>query len=88
MKGGHDFNNSTLKNSTLVQADFRDKHNKFTKTPNLSKIICLPKITSQKYLSILAAHGKNTSAKELHNDLWKISSWAYPWKMSFNQASS
>ena len=88
MKGGHDFNNSTLENSTLVQADFRDKHNKFTNTPNLPKITYLPKITSQKYLSILAVHSKNTSAKELHNDLWKISSWAYPWKMSFNQASS
>ena len=31
-----------------------------------------------------AAHGKNTSAKELNNELRKISNWAYQWKMSFN----
>ena len=29
-------------------------------------------------------HDKNTSAKELNNDLRKISNWAYQWKMSFN----
>ena len=29
-------------------------------------------------------HDKNTSANELNNDLRKISSWAYQWKMSFN----
>ena len=29
-------------------------------------------------------HNANTTAKELNNDLFKISRWAYQWKMSFN----
>ena len=29
-------------------------------------------------------YNANTTAKELNNDLVKISSWAYQWKMSFN----
>ena len=29
-------------------------------------------------------HNANTTAKELNNDLVKISSWDYQWKMSFN----
>ena len=29
-------------------------------------------------------HNANTTAKELNNDLVKISNWAYQWKMSFN----
>ena len=29
-------------------------------------------------------HNANTTAKELNNDLVKISRWAYQWKMSFN----
>ena len=29
-------------------------------------------------------HNKNTSAKELNNNLRKISNWVYQWKMSFN----
>ena len=29
-------------------------------------------------------HNVNTTAKELNNDLVKISRWAYQWKMSFN----
>ena len=29
-------------------------------------------------------HDINTSAKEVNNDLRKISNWAYRWKMSFN----
>ena len=29
-------------------------------------------------------HSVNTTAKELNNDLVKISRWAYQWKMSFN----
>ena len=29
-------------------------------------------------------HDANTTAKELNNDLVKISRWAYQWKMSFN----
>ena len=29
-------------------------------------------------------HNANTTAKELNNDLIKISRWAYQWKMSFN----
>ena len=29
-------------------------------------------------------HNGNTTAKELNNDLIKISRWAYQWKMSFN----
>ena len=34
--------------------------------------------------SLFSAHNANTSAKELNNDLVKISSWDYQWKMSFN----
>ena len=30
------------------------------------------------------AHNPNTTAKDLNNDLVKISGWAYQWKMSFN----
>ena len=30
------------------------------------------------------AHGINTSANELNNDLKKVSNWAFQWKMSFN----
>ena len=30
------------------------------------------------------AHNAYTTAKELNNDLVKISRWAYQWKMSFN----
>ena len=29
-------------------------------------------------------HNANTTAKELNNDLVKISRWAYQWKMIFN----
>ena len=29
-------------------------------------------------------HDRNTSANELNNDLLKIRSWTYQWKMSFN----
>ena len=29
-------------------------------------------------------HNPNTTAKDLNNDLVKISGWAYQWKMSFN----
>ena len=29
-------------------------------------------------------HNASTTAKELNNDLVKISRWAYQWKMSFN----
>ena len=29
-------------------------------------------------------YNANTTAKELNNDLVKISRWAYQWKMSFN----
>ena len=29
-------------------------------------------------------YDKNTSAKELDNNLRKISNWVYQWKMSFN----
>ena len=39
LKSGNDFNNSTLENSALVQADFGDKHNKSSTIPNLLKII-------------------------------------------------
>ena len=28
-------------------------------------------------------HNMNTSARELNNDLNRISNWAFPWKMSF-----
>ena len=30
------------------------------------------------------AHGINTSANELNNDLKKVSNWVFQWKMSFN----
>ena len=30
----------------------------------------------------------NTSAADLNNDLWKISNWAFQWKMSFNHDPS
>ena len=30
----------------------------------------------------------NTSAAHLNNDLWKISNWAFQWKMSFNHDPS
>ena len=33
-------------------------------------------------------HNANTTAKELNNDLVKISNWAYQWKMSFNSDPS
>ena len=34
-----------------------------------------------------AAHNVNTTAKKLNNNLVKINSWAYQWKMSFNPDS-
>ena len=41
----------------------------------------------QNYLQMTlfsVVHNANTTAKELNNDLVKISRWAYQWKMSFN----
>ena len=36
------------------------------------------------FLHFIIFYYANTTAKELNNDLVKISRWAYPWKMSFN----
>ena len=33
-------------------------------------------------------HDRNISANKLNNDLLKIKSWAYQWKMSFNSDPS
>ena len=43
-----------------------------------------PKLFADDTSLFSVVHDKNTSAKELNNDLWKISNWAYQWKMSFN----
>ena len=43
-----------------------------------------PKLFADDTFLFSVAHDKNTSAKELNNDLRKISNWAYHWKMSFN----
>ena len=41
------------------------------------------------YTSLFSvAFDRNTSANELNNDLLKIRSWAYQWKMSFNPDTS
>ena len=39
-------------------------------------------LTSNPLFSV--AQDKNTSAKELNNNLQEISNWAYQWKISFN----
>ena len=43
-----------------------------------------PKLFADDTSLFSVVHDKNTSAKELNNDLRKISNWAYQWKMSFN----
>ena len=43
-----------------------------------------PKLFADDTSLFSVVHDKNTSAKELNNDLWKISNWAYQWKTSFN----
>ena len=43
-----------------------------------------PKLFEDDTSLFSVVHDKNTSAKELSNDLRKISYWAYQWKMSFN----
>ena len=43
-----------------------------------------PKLFADDTSHFSVVHDKNTSAKELNNDLQKISNWAYQWKMSFN----
>ena len=42
-----------------------------------------PKLFADDTSLFLVVYNKNTSAKE-PNDLWKISTWAYQWKTSFN----
>ena len=44
-----------------------------------------PKLFADDAFLFSVAHNKNTSAKELNNDLQKISNWSYQWKMSFNR---
>ena len=44
-----------------------------------------PKLFADDAFLFSVAHDKNTSAKELNNDLRKISNWSYQWKMSFNR---
>ena len=43
-----------------------------------------PKLFADDASLFSVVHEKNTSVKELNNDLQKISHWAYQWKMSFN----
>ena len=43
-----------------------------------------PKLFADDTSLFSVVHDKNTSAKELNNDLRKISNWTYQWKMSFN----
>ena len=43
-----------------------------------------PKLFADDTSLFSVADNKNTSAKELNNDLRKISNWAYQWKMTFN----
>ena len=48
--------------------------------------IYLLKVKNTSLFSVV--HNPNTTAKDLNNDLVKISSWAYQWKMSFNSDTS
>ena len=48
------------------------------------KIPVFPKLPFKNTSLFSVVHGKNTSAKEINNDLRKISHWAYQWKMSFH----
>ena len=46
-----------------------------------------PKLFADDTSLFSVVHDKNTSAKELHNDLQKISNWGYQWKMNLNPDS-
>ena len=48
------------------------------------KLPVFPKLPLKNASLFSVVYGKNTSIKEINNDLWKISPWAYQWKMSFN----
>ena len=48
------------------------------------KLPVFPKLPLKNTSLFSVVHSKNASAKELNNDLHKISHWAYQWKMSFN----
>ena len=48
------------------------------------KLPVFPKLPLKNASLFSVVYGKNTSVKEINNDLWKISPWAYQWKMSFN----
>ena len=43
-----------------------------------------PKLFADDASLFSVVHDKNTSAKELHNDLQKINNWDYQWNTSFN----
>ena len=43
-----------------------------------------PKLFADDTSLFSVVHDKNTSAKELNNNLQKISNWAYKWKINFN----
>ena len=69
LKSGRDFSNSTLENSTLVQADFGDKHNESSTTPNFPKIIT----GSAGQLTLINSRetSSNSSLKDLRQHLEK-----------------
>ena len=46
-----------------------------------------PKLFADDTSLFSVVYDKNTSAKELHNDLQKISNWGYQWKMNLNPDS-